>query len=124
LGVLSFVPLIFSGIAFALFIRTILKGFSELLTYDDQYPDLTNAFFADYIWIFIIISLCSILGLALMVTYIIFAVKDQSATENDKVLWVLLLVFFNFIAFPLYWYFRLWKNEDFQFEQNITDRSN
>lgn len=124
LGILSFVPLLLSGLAFALLIRFIFTGFYEHLNYEFDNSAFPEQFFASYIWIMLCIGLGSLIGLALMITYIIFAIKDESASENDKLLWVLLLIFLSFISLPLYWYFRLWKNDKFRFEQKITDRSN
>lgn len=67
-----------------------------------------GAFFITMIWLY----------------FLIVCIKDNSATENDKLIWALILLFFNIIGLPLYWYFRIYQNSDFGFEPKITDRTN
>jgi hypothetical protein len=58
----------------------------------------------------IIVILFGILHLGLLIYFIIHVIQDRPASSGDKVLWVLLLFFFNPLSFPFYWYFRIWNS--------------
>lgn len=58
----------------------------------------------------IIIILFGILHLGLLIYFIIHVIQDGTASSGDKLLWVLLLFFFNPLSFPFYWYFRIWNS--------------
>ena len=57
----------------------------------------------------VFIILINVLYLGFMIYYIVHVVKDKSASSEDRLLWILLLIFLNIIVFPIYWYFRIWK---------------
>ena len=59
-----------------------------------------------------LLMLLGLVSFGLMVYYIIHISMDETATGNDRVLWILLLVFFSNFVLPFYWYFRIWKNND------------
>ena len=124
LGVLSFIPLLASTFLFIAVFRFFYQSFFQNILLEEPNSQILNSMFAHYIWITLAGLLISLLGLVMMVTFIILAIKDVSASENEKVLWVLILLFLNVISLPLFWYFRLWQNGEFSFEQNLTERSN
>lgn len=56
------------------------------------------------------IMLFGLISLGLYIFYIIHVVQDKSATSNDRVMWILLIVFLSNLVYPFYWYFRIWKD--------------
>jgi hypothetical protein len=121
LGVLSFIPII----TFIIYIFRIFGTFMNVLSdpaimQGDEIPEEFLAMLTSMI--FFIMGM--MINFALMITYIVFAIKDVSASESDKILWVLLLVFISLIAVPVYWIARIWTNKNFSFEKGPTDRTN
>ena len=46
---------------------------------------------------------------ALQFVLIIYVVKTDTIAEDKKALWVVVLLLGHFIAFPVFWYFYIWK---------------
>ena len=51
-----------------------------------------------------------LLILGLQVFYIVDAVKNESWSQNTKIIWILALFFGGFFAAPIYWYLNIWKD--------------
>lgn len=52
----------------------------------------------------------TILGMmSLSVYYIIHLIRSESMTNDQKVLWAVLLFIMNMLVLPIYWYFNIWK---------------
>jgi hypothetical protein len=51
-------------------------------------------------------------SLALLIFYIVHTVTNKSLEAAEKLLWVLLFIFFGIIAFPIYWLVRIWNNSN------------
>ncbi len=48
----------------------------------------------------------------MIILYIIRILKDESFDQNNKILWVILIIFFSFITMPLFWYLNIWQEKD------------
>jgi hypothetical protein len=48
--------------------------------------------------------------LALLIFYIVHAISNKKLEPAEQLLWVLLFIFFGIIAFPIYWFVRIWNN--------------
>ena len=121
LGILSIIPLIGFVYFFSSFISIIFELSSEPPQFDNEGPgEIIRMFIGPYIAMFF----CMLINMAMMVTFIVFAIKDRSATESDKVLWVLLIVFLSLFINPIYWLIRVWNNADFSIDDSPTDRTN
>jgi hypothetical protein len=59
-------------------------------------------------WLFLVMLAMGILSFGLLIYYIIH-VMNSKTDSNEKLLWVLLFFVGNIMAFPVYWYFRIWK---------------
>jgi len=75
-------------------------------------------FLSSFLPAIILVVIGALLGTFLFIYFLILAIKDKSSKENDRILWVLLLVLVSPLAFPLYWYVRLWTNPNFSTEEN------
>ena len=58
------------------------------------------------------IVLIGILSLALLIFYIVHAVSNKGIEPMEQLLWVLLFIFFGIVAFPIYWFMRIWNTHD------------
>ena len=59
---------------------------------------------------FVAIGLLSLTSIGLLIFYIIHVVNNKIIDGNERILWVLLFVFAGLIAFPIYFFMRLWND--------------
>jgi hypothetical protein len=50
-----------------------------------------------------------LLSLALAVFYIAHAVKNPKVKQDNRIIWVLVLLMGGIVAMPIYWYIHIWK---------------
>jgi hypothetical protein len=55
--------------------------------------------------------LTGLLNLGLEIFYIVHAIKSIDPKSNMRVIWIIVLLMFGFIAFPIYWYLYIWKEQ-------------
>lgn len=120
LGVLSFIPLVTLIAYFVFFVRIFLNMLQD--SHSLSSVDNPESFFLSFIPLVILLGIGSLVGLFLLVYFIYCSIKDVSATENDKLLWVLLLIFLNYLSFPIYWFIRIWKNPNFSTQEQGLDQ--
>lgn len=120
LGVLSFVPLVTLIAYFVFFVRIFLNMLQD--SHSLSSVDNPESFFLSFIPLIILLGIGSLVGLFLLVYFIYCSIKDVSATENNKLLWVLLLIFLNYLSFPIYWFIRIWKNPNFSTQEEGLDQ--
>ena len=53
-----------------------------------------------------------IVHLTLMVIYLILAVRNRVITETERVIWILAFVLFGSIAYPIYFFMRIYGVKD------------
>ncbi len=44
--------------------------------------------------------------------YILNVFKNDTIKKNRRALWTYLIVFWNILAFPFYWYFHIWREPE------------
>lgn len=119
-GVLSFIPLIGMIIGMVLYFSFIFSIVGASIDNPGQPPEFAQnpaELFRSIIPAVIILFISGMVGLGLFIYFLICAIKDVSATENDKILWILLLVFLSYFVMPIYWYVRIWSNPDFSMKR-------
>ncbi|MBR9859154.1 hypothetical protein GYB22_00085 [bacterium] len=121
LGILSFLPIV-AGVAMFIFFFQFFIALIQESGSGQVSPDFIEDELGSIMMFSFLVIVTSIASLGLMVTFIIFSIKDRSASENQQLLWALLLFFMGPIVFPIYWYIRIWDNPDFGFEKRFTDR--
>lgn len=62
-------------------------------------------------YIFPLHCLTMLLMFALIGVYIFHAYKTDRIEDDKRVLWVVILFLGNMIAFPVYWYLYMWREE-------------
>ena len=98
LGLASFWPIIYMPLFFSIIFGSIFMSAS-------QNQDFPTA-------IFLILPmhlLTMIVSFALIGLFAFDIYKNERIEGDKKVLWLLILFFMNFIAYPVYWYLYIWK---------------
>ncbi|MFA6450016.1 MAG: hypothetical protein WCX65_11125 [bacterium] len=67
---------------------------------------------AYFLFIFPLHFFTIILGFALMVLYVINVFKNPMVVGDLKIIWVVLIMFFNILAIPVYWYLYIWRGPE------------
>lgn len=93
LGVLSFSPILYLGVFTQYIIPTLMRQ-------GTAWP---------YFWELVATHLTMmVLCFFLFIYYLVKVVNNQELGEN-KTMWILGLIFLNGVAWPVYWYFNIWK---------------
>ena len=106
LGIVTFLPFILT----VLYFGTIVLLVRDALAYRDE--DMPFPIVGDMLWLVVTALSAGLLSLGLMVYYIIHVIHNPLAEGSEKLVWVLLFVLASVIAFPIYWYLRIWKREE------------
>lgn len=61
--------------------------------------------------LFITIGILSLASIGLLIFYIIHVVNNKVISGNERIIWILLFVFAGMIAFPVYFFMRVWKDD-------------
>lgn len=70
----------------------------------DPEPAVIFAGIASFIFPIILLSITS---LALLIYYIIHAAGNKTIDTTERIIWIVLFVFFGIIAFPVYFFMRM-----------------
>lgn len=62
--------------------------------------------------IFVLHFICMFWLWALLAFYVAYVFKSPAVPKDQKVLWVVILVFFNMFAMPLFWYLYIWRQHE------------
>src|SRR4249920_1563257 len=109
LGILSFLPfllLIFYMGAVFNFVLEMIQ-----ISHQSEKPD------AVFMWtrmagVFIWAIVLGILTLGLKIYYIIHAINNKLIDQTEKIVWVLVFIFFGIVGYPAYWISRIWNVRD------------
>src|SRR5688572_19117448 len=55
------------------------------------------------------ILLLSVTSLTLLIFYIIHAVGNKTIDTTERLIWIIIFLFFGIIGFPIYWFMRVWN---------------
>ncbi len=108
LGILSFMPIFL----FALFF---LSFFYMMINAPQMHPAFgpCNAHRPgpppEFFLIFVFEILMFLFNFGMIIFYVIHLLSSSVASTSEKIAWTLLLLFLNFLAFPVYWYLYIWK---------------
>jgi hypothetical protein len=115
IGVFTLLPFIL----FPYIIYEIIQFIFEAISMSEEgEPEPAAIFAAILSFIFPIIFL-SLLSFGLLIFYIIHAVSNKAIESTERVIWIIIFIFFSGIAFPIYWFIRLWNES----ETNTTTTS-
>ena len=106
LGILSFLPflllLFYMGAVFNFVLEMIQ------ISHQTEKPD------AVFMWtrmagVIIWAIVLGFLTLGLKIYYIIHAINNKLIDQTEKIVWVLVFIFFGIVGYPAYWVSRVWN---------------
>lgn len=102
-GILSILPLIF----FIAYFITFISFFFTLINQSSSstVQPLPTAFLP----MFVVLFLAVITMLINIVIFLIHAINNKTVTDNERLIWIIMFIFLGFVAFPVYWYMRIYK---------------
>jgi hypothetical protein len=108
LGILSVLPLF--GIVWVLvYVFTDLVSYFIELDHSGMEPNASEIF-ARLGSMIISVVVLGLLHFGLLLFFIIHLMQDLGAKDSDRLVWLLLLLFFNPFSYPFYWYFRIYND--------------
>lgn len=113
LGIFTFLPIIL------VVVYIIAFGFlvKDVILYGNEKQSLP--LFSSMFWLFVLMLAMGIVSFGLLVYYIILVVNSNANTE-EKLLWIILFLIGNILAYPVYWYMRIWKEPVDHLEMSAT----
>jgi formate/nitrite transporter FocA (FNT family) len=109
LGVLTLLPIVFLVLYFLSFIFLFLGIFNSAQNQTE--PDV-NFFIGNFIFMFLLIFIAVIAALGTMIYYIIHITNNTTFDSNQRLMWILILVFAGLIGNAVYWYMYIWKEQE------------
>jgi hypothetical protein len=106
-GILSFLPIILL-IVFLVMFFGMFPAFFEWDKSDPTPEDVLTVFAP----IFFLAITMGILSLGLLVFFIMHLVRNKSMDGTERVIWVLVFLFAGIVGYPIYWYMRVWKDDN------------
>lgn len=105
LGVLSFLPLVLITIYCLMFLNVFTTSFSQTTQKNGPPVFVLNG------WneLLVTIALFIVLTLGLLIYYINHAISNAKIEGSDRILWVLAFLLTGIVAYPIYWYTKIWK---------------
>ncbi len=110
-GIFAFLPLVLLVVYLLSMVTFIVRFFQDVQLHNgmEKFPVSGVASLAG-----IIISavLLGLLSLGVMVYFIVHAVNNTGISRDERIVWVLVFIFVGMVTFPIYWYMRIWKQQD------------
>ncbi len=110
IGILAFLPLIASAV---LIVYMLINFVPDMLRMEHEYSgDVPpEAFFVHMTGFILSAVVLGLLHIGLMIYFIVHAINNKQVKTEERIIWVLLFIFVNTIAFPIYWGMRIWPEE-------------
>ncbi len=109
-GILSFSPLLLLVGYFILFFSFFFQLFMNMG--DGSKMADPGAFMVQFMGMFALLFLISILTLGLLIYFIVHINNNKKLDNNEKLIWILVIIFVGMIGKPVYWYMKIWKDEE------------
>ena len=106
IGVLSFLPIILLVALFVMMFGLIPRMF-EWENYDPAPQEIFSAFGP----MFVLGFGMGILSLGLLIFFIMHLLRNKTMDSTERIIWILVFLFAGIVGYPIYWYMRVWKNE-------------
>ena len=113
LGIFTFLPIaliIAYMVAFGFLVTDVI-----LYGHEDQPLPLFSSMF----WLFLVMLAMGVISFGLLVYYIIH-VLNSKLDSTEKLLWIIIFLAGSIVAFPVYWYMRIWKEPVDHFTMSAT----
>ena len=106
IGVLSFLPIILLVVLFVMMFSLIPRVFEW-----ENYEPAPQEVFSVFGPLFILGSGLGILSLGLLIFFIMHLLRNKTMDSTERIIWILVFLFAGIVGYPIYWYMRVWKNE-------------
>jgi hypothetical protein len=106
IGILSFLPIILL-VVFLIMFASIFPRFFEWENYEPAPQEVFGVFGP----IIILGILMAIVSLGLLIFFIMHLIRYKTMEPVERIIWILVFLFVGTIGYPIYWYMRVWKDE-------------
>ena len=107
LGILSFAAVILIGVWLFYYIRWILDFIPNAPRYENN-PDLVFNHIGDLIILTVgFLVPAGLISIGLLIYYIIQIINNQAMDTGERVVWIITLIIFCPLTFPIYWLMRV-----------------
>lgn len=110
-GLLSILPVIGIIGYFVFFIFFFFGNFFDAMHGGRNSLD-SSVFIGGFGISFVFLFLAAICGTGMQIYLIVHAAKNKQFDDNQRLVWILVLIFVQLLANPVYWYLNIWKAED------------
>ena len=110
-GILSFLPIVLFIAQFILFFVFFFNTFFQASIDPSAVAIEEEALVIPMIITFGLFMTASIIGLGMLIYLLFHANKNTRLNDDDRLMWIILLVVLGILVFPIYWYIGIWKNE-------------
>lgn len=110
-GILSFLPLAAFVAYFIFFFTFIFSTFSHIATTQGQNPP-DESFLNNFMAIFGIMAVLIVFSMIALIYFIVHAANNKKMDNNERIVWILIIIFVGMLGFPVYWYMKIWKEEE------------
>jgi len=105
LGIISFLPLVFIIIYFIFFFSMFTSVFRESV-HQSGPPVFLLGNMGE---MQVAMALLVITALGLLIYYIIHVMNNVLLDSSERLSWILIILLANVVAYPIYWYMKIWK---------------
>jgi hypothetical protein len=109
IGILTFLPIAFLLLYFLNLIILFTGIFSSARVGEELDPSMM---FGNFAVMFFLIFVAVVVSIGLMIFYIMQITNNKKFDSNQRLMWILIIVFAGLIGFIVYWYMYIWKDED------------
>ena len=106
IGILSFLPIILLIVFFVM----MFSLFPRIIEWENPEPAPQEVFSA-FAPLFVLGFGMGLLSLGLLIFFIMHLVRNKTMDSTERVIWILVFLFAGLVGYPIYWYMRVWKDE-------------
>jgi glucan phosphoethanolaminetransferase (alkaline phosphatase superfamily) len=110
IGLLSLLPIAFFVVYFIQFYSFFVEMVERRAYYETEQPD-PREFLRSFMPFFILIIVKVLISIGLLIYFLINAINNKKIDTGERIVWIITFVLVGFIAFPLYWYMRIWRDD-------------
>lgn len=107
-GIIAIVPVVLIAVLMIAYFTFFFSMFMNIPNGGNEPPKGLFIFLPIFFGLFILVGIVAIVGLIL---YIMHIVNNKKLTENERLIWIILLLMVTILAKPIYWYMKIWKED-------------
>jgi magnesium-transporting ATPase (P-type) len=106
LGIVSFAPLVSLAAALVTFFMLFLR-FKQAV--DDPFGPEQTSLDSGFSLYLVLLVISAVTSMVAFVALVVDAITREALTQDQRIMWVVVLVLANVVAFPIYWYVVHWR---------------